>query len=279
MKTTLHANGVDLCAETFGDRAAPAILLIMGSSASMDWWEDDFCARLADGGRFVVRYDHRDTGESVAYEPGKPAYTGADLTADALGVLDALDIDRAHVAGMSMGGAIAQVLALEHPGRVASLTLIATSPVESGHDDLPAMAEDAVAAFGTSEPDWSDRAAVIGYMTHLAGASAARTEPFDEAGFAALAARVVDRTRNLESSMKNHHSMDYGYRPTGRLADVDVPALVVHGSEDPVFGPAHGEALAAAIPGASLLVLPGTGHELPRRTWDTVIPAILRAGS
>jgi pimeloyl-ACP methyl ester carboxylesterase len=276
MKTTLHANGVELCAETFGDREDPAILLIMGSSASMDWWEDEFCARLAAGGRFVVRYDHRDTGESVAYEPGKPPYTGADLTADAIGVLDALEIDRAHVVGMSMGGAIAQVLALEHSERVASLTAIATSPVDSSGGDLPAMAEEAVAAFRTDEPDWSDRAAVIDYVTHLARASAARSQPFDEPGFRRLAARVVDRTRNVESSMKNHHSMDHGYAPRGRLADVRAPALVVHGGEDPVFHPAHGEALAAAIPGASLLVLPATGHELPARTWDVVIPAILQ---
>jgi pimeloyl-ACP methyl ester carboxylesterase len=276
MKTTLHANGVDLCAEAFGDREKPALLLIMGSSASMDWWEDDFCSRLADGGRFVLRYDHRDTGESVAFEPGKPPYTGGDLTADALGVLDALEIERAHVAGMSMGGAIAQVLALEHPARVASLTLIATSPVSGSRDGLPAMDEDLVAAFNVSEPDWADRAAVIDYATHLAHTSAARSQPFDEPAFRALAGRILDRTRNVESSFKNHNVMDHDESPSGSLAGIDVPTLVIHGNEDPVFHPAHGQALAAAIPGANLLALPGTGHELPRRTWDVVIPAILR---
>ena len=103
----------------------------------MDWWEDDFCARLAAGPRFVIRYDHRDTGQSVSYAPGAPGYTGDDLVADAIGVLDALGVDRAHVVGQSMGGALAQVLALEHPGRVASLTLIATSPAGPGEPDLP----------------------------------------------------------------------------------------------------------------------------------------------
>jgi len=279
MKTTLHANGVDLCAETFGDRDDPALLLIMGSSASMDWWEDEFCARLAAGGRFVVRYDHRDTGESVAYEPGRPPYTGADLASDALGVLDALGIHRAHVAGMSMGGAIAQVLALEHPERVASLTPIATSPVSGSHDGLPPMDDDLVAAFNVSEPDWSDRAAVIDYVTHLARTSAARSRPFDEPAFRALAGRIIDRTRNVESSYKNHNVMEQGAPMTKRLDEVKVPALVVHGNEDPVFHPAHGQALAAAIPGASLLALPGTGHELPRRTWDVVIPAILEVSA
>jgi pimeloyl-ACP methyl ester carboxylesterase len=276
MKTTLHANGVDLCAETFGDRHDPAILLIMGSSASMDWWEDDFCARLAAGPRFVIRYDHRDTGQSVAYEPGKPPYTGNDLVADALGVLDALNIERAHVVGMSMGGALAQVLAIEHPERVASLTAISTSPVSGEHNDLPRMDDDLVAAFNVSEPDWSDRAAVLAYVTHLARVSAAPSQPFEEAAFRALASRILDRTRNAESSFKNHNVMDHGAPPAATLDDVRVPALVIHGSEDPVWHPAHGEALAAAIPGASLLVLPGTGHELPRRTWDVAIPAILR---
>jgi pimeloyl-ACP methyl ester carboxylesterase len=276
MKTTLHANGVELCAETFGDRDHPALLLIMGSSASMDWWEDDFCARLAGGGRFVVRYDHRDTGESVVYEPGEPPYTGADLAADAIGVLDALGIDRAHLAGMSMGAAIAQVLALEHPERIASLTLISTSPISGAAVDAPPMDHDLVAAFNVSEPDWSDRAAVIDYVTHLARASAARSQPFDEPAFRALAGRIVDRTRNVESSFKNHNVMRHGAPPAKSLDELEVPTLVIHGNEDPVFHPAHGEALAAAIPGASLLTLPGTGHELPRRTWDVVAPAILR---
>jgi len=99
----VHANGVDLCVETFGDPTDPAILLVMGSTASMDWWEDEFCARLAAGSRLVIRYDHRDTGRSVSYEPGAPPYTMRDLAADAVGLLDALDLASAHLVGMSMG--------------------------------------------------------------------------------------------------------------------------------------------------------------------------------
>jgi pimeloyl-ACP methyl ester carboxylesterase len=120
----VRANGVDLWVETFGDPDDQAILLIMGLAASMDWWEDEFCQRLAAGGRFVVRYDHRDTGRSTSYPAGAPPYTGHDLTADAVGLLDVLGRPRAHLVGMSAGGGIAQEIAVDHPDRVASLTLI-----------------------------------------------------------------------------------------------------------------------------------------------------------
>ena len=112
--TTLLVNGVELCAQTFGDPAGPAILLIAGAASSMDWWDDELCERLAAGPRFVIRYDLRDTGQSVTYPPGAPEYDGSDLTADAVGVLDALGIERAHIVGMSSGGGMGQELALLH---------------------------------------------------------------------------------------------------------------------------------------------------------------------
>src|SRR6266487_3804174 len=111
--TFAEAGGVRLCVQTFGDPCDPAILLISGMSASIDWWDEDFCARLAAGLRYVIRYDHRDTGQSACYPPGAPSYTGGDLAADAVAVLDALRVDTAHLVGISMGGAIAQRLALE----------------------------------------------------------------------------------------------------------------------------------------------------------------------
>src|SRR5881394_1765987 len=116
----IEVDGVGLCVDTAGDPADPAILLIGGLGASMDWWEDEFCQRLASGqgqggGRFVIRYDHRDTGQSVSYPAGAPGYTGADLAADAVGILDAFGRRRAHLAGVSMGGALAQQVALAHP--------------------------------------------------------------------------------------------------------------------------------------------------------------------
>ena len=250
----------------------------MGSGASMDWWEDEFCERLAAGGRFVVRYDHRDTGRSASYAPGAPEYTGDDLIADVVGILDALDIGRAHVVGMSMGGAIAQVVALDHPDRVASLTLIATSPA-GPDEDLPGMSQETIAAFQVDKPDWSDRDAVIDHMVHLERLCASRSVPFDEASFREICARAFDRTVKVESMMTNHHLVDGGDRWRERLPELRIPTLVIHGTDDPILPHEHGEALAREIPDARLLTLEETGHELPRRTWDAAIPAILELTS
>jgi pimeloyl-ACP methyl ester carboxylesterase len=242
----------------------------------MDWWEDEFCERLAAGGRFVIRYDHRDTGRSVTYEPGAPGYTGPDLVDDAVGVLDALDVRRAHIVGMSMGGALAQVAALDHPDRVASLTLIATSSGGPQEPDLPGMPDEAIAKFqALTEPDWSDRGAVIDHLTELSRACASPSREFDESAVRTLLERVVDRTINIASTSKNHHLAEGGSRWRERLGELDVPTLVIHGTEDPVMPLGHGLALAREIPGARLLTLDHTGHELPRPVWDVVVPAIL----
>jgi pimeloyl-ACP methyl ester carboxylesterase len=273
----IEANGVHLCVETFGDHADDAIVLIMGAAASMDWWEDEFCERLAAGGRFVIRYDHRDTGRSVTYEPGAPGYTGRDLVEDVIGVLDALGLARAHLVGMSMGGALAQLAGLDHPDRVISLTLISTSPAGPHEADLPGMTDEAMAAFGalTEPDDWSDRRAVVDYLTDQARACASPSHPFDEHGTRALCVRVVDRTINIASTIKNHYLAEGGGRWRERLGELDAPTLVIHGMEDPMMPHGHGVALAREIPGARLLSLEQTGHELPRRVWDVVVPAIL----
>src|SRR3954453_20875858 len=119
----IDVRGVELCTESFGDPGDPPILLIMGIGASMLWWEEDLCRKLADGGRFVIRYDHRDTGRSTTYDPGRPGYAASDLVAAATGVLDAYDIAAAHVVGVSAGGAFAQPLLLDYLNRVLSLVL------------------------------------------------------------------------------------------------------------------------------------------------------------
>ena len=271
----VNVNGVDLCADSFGDPGHPTLLLIMGSAASMDWWETELCERLAAGSRHVVRYDARDTGRSVTYEPGKPTYTGADLVADIIGVLDAFGVERGHLVGESSGGALAQVAALDHPNRVASLTLIATSPAGPA-PDLPPMTADAAARFsGIGTPDWSDRQAVVDYIVASARACASPTVPFDEAAARELAAAVVERTTNVESSFTNHDLIDGTDPWRDRLGDLAAPALVIHGTDDPVFPLGHGQALAREIPGAKLLVLEGVGHEHPRRAWDRIVPAVL----
>jgi pimeloyl-ACP methyl ester carboxylesterase len=276
----ITANGVKLCVQTFGKAGDPAVLLIAGAECSMDWWEDDFCELLAAGPRFVIRYDLRDTGQSVTYRPGAPEYDGSDLTADALGVLDALGIDRAHVVGISMGGGIGQELALEHSGRVATLTLISTTPVGPGppdRPDLPSMSEELASRFAepAPEPDWSDRAAVIDYIVEGLRPFAGSL-PFDEDSQRALVARVFDRTINIASSMKNHWLLEQGERVRKPVSEITAPTLVLHGTEDPVFPYEHGEALAREIPVARLTPLEGAGHELPPRPlWNQVVAAIL----
>lgn len=270
----LPVRGADLCVETFGDPDDPAILLISGITGPMDGWDDDLCAALADGGRYVIRYDHRDTGRSTTDPPGQPSYTGDDLTLDPLGILDALGIARAHLVGVSMGGGIAQSLAIDHPDRVASLTLIATTPITSTGRDLPIGAA-MRAAFDDPQPgpDWSDPEAVV---RHLADGERLYAGPgFDPEQSLAIARRIVARSVDLAAAA--NHWLVSGGEPGGTLADVVAPTLVLHGAADPFFPLAHGEALAAAVPGARLVVLEGTGHQVPpRSTWDVVVPEIVR---
>ncbi|HYU15483.1 MAG TPA: alpha/beta hydrolase [Candidatus Acidoferrum sp.] len=278
MEKIVRANRVAICVETFGERKAPAILLIGGMACSMDYWEVEFCRRLAAGPRFVIRYDFRDTGRSVSYPPGAPPYTSRDLRADAIGLLGALGLARAHVAGISMGGGLAQILALEHPDRVASLILMSTSP---GGDDLPPMAERLRKSFERPrpEPDWSDRAAVIDHLV-AANRPYAGSLPGDEAAERELLGRIFDRTVDMASSAKNHGIMmgdddDEPLRP--RLGRIRAPTLVLHGTEDPLLPYPHAVALAREIPGAVLVAMDKVGHEYPpRAVWDVVIPAILR---
>lgn len=276
MMRLVQTNGVTLAADSFGAPTDPAILLIMGGGASMDWWEDEFCERLAAAGRFVIRYDHRDTGQSTAYEPGSPGYVSKDLVDDAVGLLDAYGLAGAHIVGMSMGGGIAQSLALDHPGRVASLTLMSTSP-GPGDDDLPPMSPDLQAAFSgeMAEPDWSDRASVIDYLIEDARLYAAASRTFEEEAMRDLVSRAYDRTANMASAM-NHFILDGASPSREDLAKVTAPTLVLHGTEDPLFPYEHGRALARAIPGARLVPLERTGHEIPKVAWDVAIPEIVR---
>ena len=214
-------------------------------------WADELCRRLAAGRRFVIRYDLRDAGRSVSYPPGKPGYALPDLVEDATGLLDALELRRAHVVGMSTGGTIAQRLGLDHPDRVLALTLASTTPGIPGHEspDLPG-AVDRLFANEPTTPDWSDRAAVIDYLVEAERPYAAR---FDEAAMRETMARVVDHTDNIESSVTNGFMIEPGEPWRARLGEITAPTLVVHGVADPMFPYAHAVALADEIPNAELL--------------------------
>jgi pimeloyl-ACP methyl ester carboxylesterase len=276
MVMRVTVNEAELCVDTIGDPAHPAVLLIMGAGGSMDRWEEPFCARLASAGRHVIRYDHRDTGGSTTYPPGRPGYTGDDLVADPLAILDHLGVERAHVVGLSMGGAIAQRIAVEYPERVRSLTLMSTSPAGSGGGELPPMSDELRTVFAADarpDPDWADRDATIAYLLEeerpYAGARG-----LDERALRALLGRVYDRSPGLASA-NNHFLVEGSEMPRARLGEIAAPTLVIHGTDDPLFPPAHGEALAREIPGARLLLVDGLGHELPPWAWDEVLPALI----
>ena len=271
----IEANGVELCTSSFGDQADPPILLVMGAGASMLWWEEGFCQMLANGGRFVLRYDHRDTGRSVTYELGHPEYTGADLVADAVGVLDAYGIGAAHVVGVSAGGAFAQLLALRFPGRVQSLVLISTSPAMPLDRELPSATERYQQFLATAEVDWSDEESVIQYLVGYARMLAGDERPFDYQAARELVRRDVERACDIAAS-EHHGTIGSGELPRDPLSSIAVPALVVHGTADPMFPPEHGQALVDAIPGAELLLLEGAGHGVVRADWRTIVRAIIR---
>jgi pimeloyl-ACP methyl ester carboxylesterase len=267
-------NGAASCVEVQGGDDGPTVLLIGSSMLS---WPDELCERLVAGGRRVIRYDVRDTGRAQAYPPGEPGYCLADLVDDAVGVLDATATKRAHVAGMSSGGWIAQLLALGHRERVATLTLIASRPNPPGpvDDDLPG--HDAAlmqVLMTTPAPDWSDERAVVDHLVRqaraLAGAGA-----FDEASARARAAAEVARTSDVRCATTNIAFADHGPRWRERLGEISAPTLVLHGEDDPFFPIGNGAALAAEIPGARLVRLDRAGHQLPAHAVPVVADELL----
>jgi pimeloyl-ACP methyl ester carboxylesterase len=269
----IEANGVELCTESFGDPADPPVLLIMGVGASMLWWEEGFCQGLADARRFVIRYDHRDTGRSITYEPGRPPYSGADLLGDAIALLDAYGISAAHIVGASAGGGFAQSLARDDPDRVRSLVLISTSPVLPTGRDLPPPSDELMAFVSTANVDWSDAESVIDYQVGYARVLAGGRRRFDEGAVRALVRRDVERARDFAAA-QNHEALRDDERTRSPLASIAAPTLVIHGTADPMFPPQHGEALAAEVPGARLLVLEDAGHGIERADWEVIVRAI-----
>ncbi len=261
-----EVNGVKLCAETFGDPTDPAVLLIHGGSASMLWWESAFCAKLAARGRYVIRYDQRDTGRSTTYPVGEPPYAMSDLAADAIGLLDALGIEKAHVVAQSMSGGTGLIIGVDHAPRVASLTFVSTS---TGADDLPAPSGDLPQL---STPDFGDLAAVEEYVVRSMEVEAAGV--FDEEAARALVRADLARTTNYEAAMTNHYAMTFDSPRGGGFGELTMPVLVVHGDKDPYFSVAHGEAIRDAVPGARLVVLAGAGHGIPEPLWDEFVDAL-----
>lgn len=274
----IKVNGVELCVETFGDPGDPPVLLVGVSLLS---WPDELCAALK--GRYVVRYDLRDAGQSTLVDPDAPGYDLRDLVTDASELLAAMGVGRSHLVGMGVGGFIAQLLALDHPDQVASLTLISSRPVAPGpvDADLADHAPEMMSQlFGRPQPDWTDRESVVEYMTGTAKLMSG-SRGFDERDVRATAGAVFDRADRTTKAQRASHlgsmfaAIDCRPRWRERLGEITAPTLVIHGDEDPFFPHQNGVALAADIPGATLLTLPGIGHGTPRVTWPIVVEALL----
>lgn len=260
---TVETGGTRIATQCFGSESDPAILLIMGATASMLGWPDRLCADLAGRGFFVIRFDHRDTGQSTTLPPGQASYDAEDLAADVIAILDAYHLEDATLMGMSLGGFIAQMVALKHPQRVRSLVLLAAEPLGWDGPDLPTIPQvffDHLSNLQTL--DWSDRDAVVDFLAQLEALSAGSGAPFDGAQARARVERVLART-DSPASMFNHASMTTREDWTGRFREITQPVLVIHGEDDPLLPVANGQAIAAGVDGAEILVIKGMGHELP----------------
>lgn len=271
----LQVNQVDIFTESFGNPKDPAVLLIMGAMSSLDWWDEEFCQQLAEQGRYVIRYDHRDLGKSTFYKPGTSNYTITDLADDAIGILDAYSIEKAHITGMSLGGMIGQIMAVRYPERVLSLTIIASSVFGMEQEKLPQMDQSILDYHAKSASiDWSDREASISYLAEgwktLSG-----SKPFEKERMYRLAEREYSRSRQIQSRF-NYVLLGGGEEYLDRMGEIRVPAIIIHGTHDPALKFEHGLALAKAIPHAELVPLEGTGHEIHSEDWGRIIESILK---
>ncbi|MET7409730.1 alpha/beta fold hydrolase [Streptomyces parvulus] len=279
--STVKVNGVSLGVESFGPEDAPLVLLAGGTT--MLSWPDALCERLAAGGRRVVRYDLRDSGESTTEDPEAPAYTLRDLARDAAALAHALTDAPAHLAGIGVGGMVAQVAALDHPEAFSALTLAGTRAVAPGpvDDDLPDHDPATMGRlFAHPMPDWTDRAAVADFAA--AGAEILGDDP-DAAR--ATAGRVWDRTPGTAPPVQLANqlgmvfsALDCAPRWRERLPEIALPTLVVHGRRDPFFPVGNAEAVAREIPGARLLVLEDASTAIPGAAAGEVAGAMLALG-
>ena len=274
---------VEICFETFGDTADPAMLLVMGLGTQMLGWNEDFCRELAGRGFFVIRYDNRDCGRSTHFDgvpPPKPrelftrriknlAYTLDDMAGDGIGLLDHLEIARAHVEGASMGGMIAQVMAGRHPSRVLSLGSI-MSTTGSRRVGNPALK---VYPFFLGRPP-RDRDAFIERIAKLFAIVGSPGFDHDEDEFRALLSQSWDRDPGEAGTPRQLAAVLAAGNRTRDVRRITAPTVVIHGKSDRLVARSGGKATARAIPGARLLLIDGMGHDLPRGAWPQIIDAI-----
>ncbi|HEV3087823.1 MAG TPA: alpha/beta hydrolase [Candidatus Elarobacter sp.] len=281
------ANGITLCYDTFGDPSAPPMVLIMGLAAQMILWDDDFCTELAARGYWVIRFDNRDIGMSTRFPEARTPkfaemalaqvtgvrlrvpYTLRDMADDTVGLMDALGIKTAHVVGASMGGAIAQEIAIRYPARLRSLTSIMSS---SGSRLLPGPTPKAMARLGKKVP--LDRAGYVReYVVTWSILNGDRL-PFDAERTRGHGELTYERGINPAGAARQLMAIVASGSRKRALRKVRVPALVIHGTDDPLVPVEAGYDLARTIPGARLVLIEGMGHSFPRVVWPRIIDAI-----
>jgi pimeloyl-ACP methyl ester carboxylesterase len=263
-----RANGIELEYDTFGDRAGPPLLLIGGLGTQLITWDAEFCELLASSGFYVVRFDNRDAGLST-WMAGGDEYTLDDMADDAVGLLDALGIPAAHIVGASMGGFIAQLIALDQPERVLTLTSMISGP--NGEDEVPPTPE-AMALLMTPVPGTHEARIDLG--VHSKKMLLGPADPFDQVYERERVAAAVDRAYHPAGFVRQVQAISRAPSRVARLAALRIPTLVVHGDADILVPVENGRLVAAAIPGARLLEIPGMGHDVPRRVWPQVVEAI-----
>jgi pimeloyl-ACP methyl ester carboxylesterase len=282
-----RSNGIEIEYEVIGPPENRPLLLIMGLGTQMIHWDDELCAELVAHGHRVIRFDNRDVGGSTKLDgDGVPnvlaamvaagsgaavdaPYRLSDMAADAAGLLDALDIESAHVVGASLGGMIAQTLALEHPHRVRTLTSIMST---TGHPDLPTATPDAAAVLFQPAPP--DREGNIERAVRVFRTIGSPGFPFDEGRVRTRAARAYDRCFHPAGVARQMIAIVASGSRRDALRALRVPTLVVHGADDPLVPLACGLDTAESIPGAELLIIEGMGHSLPPATWPRLVDTI-----
>ena len=282
------ANGIDLCYETVGDENDPTLLLVHGFTAQVISWEEGFVRALADRGLRVVIYDNRDVGQSTHFDgvhvnlrtvaaavrSGEDAralvpYTLSDMAADGVGLLDVLGVERAHVAGASMGGMIAQTIAIEHPERTRSLASIMSTTGESSYGR---STDEANAAILTAPP--AEREAYIAQSMEHWKIWSSRYH-LNAGAMAARLGRQFDRMFYPEGATRQLAAIIASGERSKGLGGLDMPTVVIHGRQDTLIQPSGGERTAELVPGARLLMLDGMGHDLPEPLWPAIVDAIV----
>ncbi|BDU22180.1 alpha/beta hydrolase [Dyella sp. GSA-30] len=288
----LTADGIRLAYDSYGQETDETMLLIAGLGTQRIRWTPAFCEALAAQGFRVICFDNRDTGGSTHFtqlpapqfgalaaalmagqRPQVP-YTLHDMAADAVGLLDALGIERVHVVGRSMGGMIAQILASEHAERVLSLTSIMSS---TGNPALPAASPEVMALMMRPAPDpTNDEAGFVAHSLAFARCIAGTGFSFDEQAHRTIVREEIRRGYAPGGFARHVAAMAVAGDRRARLATIKAPTLVIHGAEDPLILPACGEDTARSIPGAEFMPIDGMGHELPKETYAIVIDSIAR---